>query len=70
MKHKALWVVGISAALLLLLRKKTAAAASTSPAPTSVDYSPIGLASIYFDPGQTYDINANVASPTYGTTLN
>ncbi len=76
MKHKVLWAVGISAGLLLLLRGKSTAAAAapaTSSAggvPAGVDTTPIGLASIYFDPGTTYDVNANVSSPSYGNTIN
>ncbi len=71
MKSKVLWVVGISAALYLLFRSKSSAtpiAAATSSG-AGVSLNPIDLASIYFDPGQTETINANVSSPTYADPL-
>ncbi len=72
MKRKHL-VVAIAAGVVvvLLLRRKAAAAAAAAPAGFgAVGNTPLGLASIYFDPGQTFDINANVNSPTFGNTLN
>lgn len=68
MRRKAFWVAGISVALLLLLRKKSPAAAAAA-APSS-GFLPLGLATIYFDPGQTYDVNANVNSPAFGNEIN
>jgi hypothetical protein len=61
------WYVAIGAGLLLLLllRKKAAAAA----APLEGGFSPLGIASIYFDPGQSFTVNANTNSPSFGQTL-
>ena len=64
---KVVLAVGAGVLLYLLLRRK--AAAATSTAATSTGFSPIGIASIYFDPGTDFTVNANVNSPSYGQTL-
>jgi hypothetical protein len=63
------WYVAIGAgvALWLLLRKKAAAAAASEP--LTGGFTPLGIASIYFDTGETFDINANTNSPDFGRTL-
>lgn len=76
MDKRLLWVGG-AVALWLLLRPKSSAAApaaattSAGSSPTGfANLTPIGLASVYFDPGQDVEINANVNSPSFGNTIN
>jgi hypothetical protein len=66
-KRKYVYLAGAGVVLWLLLRRKAAAAATTSS--TLGGFSPIGFAEIYFDPGQTFDINANVNSSDFGRTI-
>lgn len=61
--------IGASVGLWLLLRRKSSAA-STSSTSSLGGFLPLGLASIYFDAGQTYTVNANVNSPDYGSSVN
>lgn len=63
MKRKYLYIAGAGVVLWLLLRRKAAAAATSS---TLGGFTPIGIGTIYFDQGQTFDINANVNSPSFG----
>lgn len=68
-KHPLLLAAVVGVGVWLLLRPKSSAA-STSSTSSLGGFLPIGLASLYFDPGQTYTVNANVNSPDFGSSVN
>jgi hypothetical protein len=69
MKTKTLFVAaGIGLVLWLLLREDYASA-STSTGSSLGGFSPITIASTYFDPGQSFTVNANVNSSSYGVPI-
>jgi hypothetical protein len=68
-KKTLLVAAGVGLVLWLLLRSKSAGA-STSSSSSLGGFSPIGIASTYFDPGQTFTVNANVNSSSYGSAIN
>lgn len=66
---KAFWLAAGAGLLAYLLLRRNAAAATTG-ATSSGSFSPIGLASTYFDPGESFTVDANVSSSSFGQQLN